>query len=81
MIENIEENSLSIIFNHIDSGLVSKIWKFADDIKIARTIDTDHDREALQNDLNEIVQWTNEWQMQLNVAKCKVMKVGGGDEY
>lgn len=68
---------LFIIFvNEIDEGITSRIWKFADDIKLAGAVETDMDRELLQNDLNKIFHWTNTWQMTLNVAKCKVLNVG-----
>lgn len=68
---------LFIVFvNDIDNNLMSKIWKFADDIKIATTIETEMDRDALQSDLDTIWKWTNDWQMRLNISKCKIINVG-----
>jgi len=34
---------------------------------------TDSDRDALQQDLDELDKWANEWQMKFNANKCKVM--------
>jgi len=31
---------------------------------------------ALQNDLDELVKWADEWQLRFNVSKCKVMHIG-----
>ena len=31
---------------------------------------------GLQNDLNNVYKWSNDWQMQLNVDKCSVIHIG-----
>ena len=68
---------LFIIFvNNIDSGLVSKIWKFADDVKVAAVVETEQDIATLQNDLDRIADWTSTWQMRLNMDKCKLLNIG-----
>ena len=68
---------LFIIFiNFIDIGLTSKIWKFADDLKLAKEITSKEDIHQLQSDLNNLVTWTKEWQMKFNVTKCKVLGIG-----
>ena len=30
----------------------------------------------LQEDINELVEWENKWQMNSNVEKCSVMYIG-----
>ena len=50
--------------------------KFADDTKVFRAAYSIHDCETLQQDLNKIVNWTNQWQMLFNISKCKVMHIG-----
>jgi len=30
----------------------------------------------MQEDLDRLVEWADKWQMQFNVSKCKVMRVG-----
>lgn len=70
---------LFIIFvNDIENGLSSRVWKFADDIKLAKVIDGFDDEEDMQSDLNKILEWTKTWQMSLNISKCKTLNVGPG---
>ena len=68
---------LFIIFvNNIENGLDSRVLKFADDMKVFRTIKDQVDHSMLQKDLNQLVQWSEQWQMKFNFDKCKVMHVG-----
>ena len=71
---------LFIIFiNLIDEALIdliSFIKKFADDTKVGRKIQTALDCEKLQNDLNMLLEWSNNWKMQFNEDKCKVIHFG-----
>jgi ribonucleases P/MRP protein subunit RPP40 len=52
---------------------------FADDSKLYRIISTPTDSTHLQADLNSVFEWSTSWQMNLNLSKCKVMRVGGKD--
>jgi ribonucleases P/MRP protein subunit RPP40 len=54
----------------------SRIRMFADDTKIYRNIRSVADEDALQNDLNEIYSWCDKWLLDLNVKKCKSMRIG-----
>ena len=49
---------------------------FADDTKLYSEITETADRTALQEDINIIVSWTNNWLMKLNIDKCKHMEIG-----
>ena len=52
---------------------------FADDTKIIRPIrpsNADQDKNQLQKDIDEVTNWCNEWHMHLNIAKCKIMRIG-----
>jgi ribonuclease P/MRP protein subunit RPP40 len=60
----------------IDSGIISNILKFADDIKIFGKVGTVKNGNKLRRDLEEIVRWSENWQMGFNVDKCKVMHIG-----
>ena len=50
--------------------------KFADDSKAGRKVNTDKDREALQCSLNALTQWVQDWKMEFNESKCKVLHIG-----
>jgi len=60
----------------MDKDLGSHIIKFADDIKVFCGISEVLDCEILQKDLASLQKWTEEWLMQFNVEKCKVMHIG-----
>lgn len=68
-----------IYINDLDTGLLSKVSKFADDTKLG--IDAaDHNRVmALRQDLASIGKWSEEWQMPFNCSKCEVLHVGRGN--
>ena len=52
------------------------VLKFADDTKIFRGISNVQDCDILQKDLVSLQKWSEDWQMQFNVDKCKVMHFG-----
>jgi hypothetical protein len=56
---------------------------FADDTKLWTRITGPGDNTRLQQDLNRLQQWSDEWLLPFNINKCKVMHVGhnGNDEY
>ena len=43
-----------IYINDIDDGIISKIWKFADDTKICNNVKNDEDVEILRKDLKQL---------------------------
>ena len=49
---------------------------FADDCIIHRPIRNNDDTILLQNDLNKIAEWEFMWQMQFNIDKCFILRVG-----
>ena len=65
-----------IFINDLDKGLGSCVLKFADDTKIFRGISDAQDCDMLQKDLVSLQRWSEDWQMQFNAEKCKVMHIG-----
>ncbi len=64
------EQVLFIIYiNDIDVGLNNFISKFVYDTRIGNSIITDHDRMSLQEDLVNISEWSQRWEMPFNVNK------------
>ena len=49
---------------------------FADDSKCCRFTLGRDDGDKLQNDLNQIFQWSRIWGMEFNAKRCKVFKGG-----
>ena len=52
------------------------VFKFADDTKLLGKVDSSEDRDLLQNDLDQLMQWSDRWQMPFNTLKCKIMHLG-----
>ena len=63
----------------MDDNITSNVLKFADDIKVFRKVNTDGDKQHLQNDLDKLVKWSEKWQMLLNFGKCKCLHTGHGN--
>lgn len=66
----------TIFINDIDSGISSKIIKFADDTKLCAVVDKNEDVERMQTDLEKLLQWAEDWQMKFNTDKCAVIHMG-----
>ena len=48
---------------------------FCDDTLLAKEILTEKDTEELQNDLNNVLEWTEKWGMKFNTVKCNQMTI------
>lgn len=64
-----------IFMNDLPDNISSKICLFADDCVIYRKITNQDDVALLQTDLNTIHSWCQTWNMELNISKCKSMRV------
>ena len=66
-----------IFINDIPLKIISRIRLFADDCLLYREIPTGHtdQQQILQNDLTELCNWADTWQMQFNVSKCHSMQI------
>ena len=65
-----------IYINDLDTYLVSKIGKFADDTKMCKGVNCISDADILQKDLRNLENWAKDWQMEFNKEKCLVLHVG-----
>ena len=59
----------------------SHIQKLSDDCKVYRSVPTAEDIDILQEDINNLCQWSKDWQMLFNVKKCKVLQIGHNNAY
>ena len=66
----------NLYVNDIDAEIESFTRKFADDTKMARVVEEENDVRALQGDIDKMMEWARIWEMEFNVAKCKVMHIG-----
>ena len=59
-----------LYINDIRIEIGSSIRLFADDCVLYKVIKLTEDHDHLQQDLNTLVEWTKQWQIILNPAKC-----------
>ena len=69
-----------IYINDLDDDITSKVLKLSDDTNVFRKIESDADRQQLQDDLNKLNEWSEKWQMLFNHWKCKCLHTGQGNE-
>jgi Reverse transcriptase (RNA-dependent DNA polymerase)/Endonuclease-reverse transcriptase len=70
---------LFLLYIHDMPNVISpgtSILFYADDCKVFRPIFNNTDRVTLQNDLNQLLIWSSDWQLPFNVKKCCVLNVG-----
>ena len=60
--------------NDISGGISANIRLFADDCILYRVIKEKHDQDILQADINQLIKWSEIWQMTLNASKCVVLR-------
>lgn len=68
-----------IYIDDIDTSIGSSIIKFADDVKLFMSFDTNSpsfDSFALQNDLDRVANWCAAWLLKLNITKCSCLHIG-----
>ena len=63
----------------MEDDISSKVLKFADYTQIFRKVTNDTDKQSLQDDLDKLVKWSEEWQMLLNFGKCKCIHIRHGN--
>ena len=65
-----------IFVDDMDSAIVSKCLKFADDTKIFKQVGSEADRMDIQNDIEKLGKWGEDWAMSFNIDKCKILHLG-----
>lgn len=65
-----------IYINDLPEAVNSEVQIFADDTKIFKAIETVADSLTMQEDLNNILEWSSKWQLPFNISKCKIIHFG-----
>ena len=60
--------------NDLPNVVTSNVLLFADDTKIFTEVPVN--QQTLQQDLDKLQIWSNEWQLRFNATKCKIMHLG-----
>ena len=58
-----------------------KIFLFADDSKLYKHITTEEDYLNLKQSCQNVFNWSEQWLMRLNTAKCKILTITKNSNY
>ena len=61
--------------NDLPASVQSQVRLFADDCLLYRNIKSQADHAILQQDLNNLEQWADDWGMRFNAKKCYILSV------
>ncbi len=64
-----------VYINDLPQSVSSIARLFADDSLLYRRIRSALDTTIIQQDLNKLQQWENDWQMSFNPSKCEVIRI------
>ena len=64
--------------NDLPSTVSSQVRLFADDCLLYREVNSQSDHVILQNDLEALQNWAEEWGMRFNAQKCYILSVRRG---
>ena len=67
--------NLLVYINDLPEQTKSKVRLFADDTAIYLAVSSIQDARLLQNDLDKLQQWEQDWDMEFNPSKCTVIHV------
>ena len=65
--------------NDLELGINCKVYKFADDTKVAVQVRNWQDNFMGQKDLDRLLGWADKWDMQFNEDKCKILHLGSNN--
>ena len=65
--------------NDLEEGVTGCILKFADDTTLFRKTKEIGDKQHLQDDIDNLVKWSQKWQMLFNFGKCECLHTGPGN--
>ena len=65
-----------IFIDDLPDVVKSTVKIFADDTKLSREVRYVDGSEKLQQDLDNLVLWSQQWQLDFNESKCKVIHMG-----
>ena len=61
-------------YNDISGGISSNVRLFADGCILYCIIKEKHDQDVLQANINQLIKWSEIWQMTFNARKCAVLR-------
>ena len=62
--------------NNLDTDIVAKLNKFADDTKVAGVVNNQDNANEMKSQLSILERWSDKWLMKFNEDKCHVLHLG-----
>jgi hypothetical protein len=69
-----------IYVNDLINMLSVHVKGFADDLQLISVNNSEDQHQILQDNFDSIFEWTQQWQLHLNIKKCKVMHFGSNSQ-
>ena len=60
-----------IHINDLPETVRSDVYLFADDTKIFKKLNSENDKDILQSDLTNLMDWSEKWLLSFHPDKCK----------
>ena len=70
-----------IYVNDLPDSVQTTAKMFADDTKVYNTISSEDDCQRLQQDLDNLAQWSKDWLLSFNETKCVVLRLKKSIEF
>ena len=64
------------IINDLPDVVKGIVKIFADDTKIYARVNNDEEHKILQEDLDNLMKWSDDWLLKFNKSKCKHLHIG-----
>ena len=64
-----------LYINDLPACVHNRVKLYADDVLLYANIDSETDCDALQQDLDSLVQWFHSWLILFNFKKCEFMRI------
>ena len=61
--------------NDLPNAVTSTVRLFADDCLLYKEINCTADQEELQNDIDNLGKWVEQWGMRFNATKCQILQI------
>ena len=65
-----------VLFNDLPRHILALLFLFADDAKLIQKLISMTSHNELQDDINQLIEWSKKWEIKFDTSKCKVMYFG-----
>ena len=67
------------LINDLPTDIIAKLLLFADDTKLIKMLLSVMSNSEFQNDLNQLISWSQKFKLKFDTSKSKVLRFGQSD--